>query len=258
MFALTKWYIDCVDAQGRSAIIYWSRIAWRGLAFSIHSLTIHEPGADPVSRSSVADAPPPVRHNQQVIWRSEGLRCDVRMEAHIDPFAVRLFESRDGTLDWRCEAAAARVTCSVPGHAPIDGAGYAECLTTSVRPWRLPIEELRWGRWIGEDATRSIVWIDWRGPHPLTHVFVDGVPQAGSSVTDEGVTTDAMTLTLSEHRRLHERSLGALVAPLAPLARLIPTAWLAVRDCKLRSTGTVATSDSVRTGWAIHEYVRFP
>lgn len=258
MFTLTKWYVDCVDTRGRSAIVYWSRIAWQGFAFSIHSLSIHEPGAEPIFRSSFADAPPPSRHGRQVIWHGEGLGCDVKMDAHIDPFGIRLFESRDGTLDWRCEAASASVTCSVPVHASIDGAGYAECLTTNVLPWRLPIEELRWGRWICEDASRSIVWIDWRGPHPLTEVFVDGLRQTGSSVTDEGVTTDAMTLTLSEHRRLHERSLSDLIEPLKPLARLLPKAWLAVRDCKLRSTGTTDTSDSVLTGWAIHEYVRFP
>ena len=29
--ALTKWYVDCVDAAGRSAIVYWSAISWRGI-----------------------------------------------------------------------------------------------------------------------------------------------------------------------------------------------------------------------------------
>ena len=45
-----------------------------------------------------------------------------------------------------------------------EGTGYAERLELSIRPWRLPIRELRWGRFVSEGA--SMAWIDWQGADP--------------------------------------------------------------------------------------------
>jgi len=141
----------------------------------------------------------------------------------------------------------------------VSGLGYAERLTLSLAPWRLPIDELRWGRWIAAEGGRSIVWIDWRGAQPLTAVFVDGVRQGAATVDDDRVAAADASLVLTDQRTLHQRALRDVIGAVGPLARVFPTSWLDVEDCKWMSLGTLHGAGAPpETGWAIHEHVRFP
>jgi len=104
------------------------------------------------------------------------------------------------------------------------------------------------------------VWIDWRGPHPLTAVFMDGQMQQAGTVGDERIEAGDAALTLTDRQTLYSRSLpdtlGALRHVLAPL---LPDSWLAVEDRKWRSRGTLrAPGRPDETGWVIHETVRWP
>jgi hypothetical protein len=139
------------------------------------------------------------------------------------------------------------------------GLGYAERLTLGHAPWRLPIDELRWGRWIASEGSRSAVWIDWRGPHPLTVVFVDGAREPSAVVGDDVISTGRAALTLTGRRVLHHRALRDIVGSSVALTRVLPAAWLEMQDCKWMSTGTLEVPGGrTETGWAIHEHVRFP
>ena len=37
-FAFTKWYIDCLDEEGRLVILYWASLEWRRLRFTWQSV----------------------------------------------------------------------------------------------------------------------------------------------------------------------------------------------------------------------------
>ena len=71
------------------------------------------------------------------------------MEASAPPIHRRLFESADGIVDWTCEMPRARTRIG-----EVCGDGYAEVLHMTVPPWKLPIDELRWGRFHGQGAWR--------------------------------------------------------------------------------------------------------
>jgi hypothetical protein len=62
---------------------------------------------------------------------------------------------------------------------------YAEKLEMSVKPWKLPLAELRWGRFLSE--TDTIVWIDWQGEMPVNWVFYQGNPVSQAVVGDDFV-----------------------------------------------------------------------
>jgi hypothetical protein len=172
----------------------------------------------------------------------------------------RLLDSGDGWVDWRCEAARGDVIVECDNRETLRGDGYAECLSMTLPPWRLPIDTLRWGRWIAADGDRSVVWIDWHGPQPLTAVFVDGQIQQASIVGDERIETGGAALTLTDRHTLCSRSLSDTLGALRPvLAPLLPQSWLAVEDCKWRSRGTLRSAGRPdESGWVIHEHVRWP
>jgi hypothetical protein len=259
-FAVTKWYLDCVGLDGSTAIAYWTNIAWRGPAITWHSLAVYRPGADALTRSSARAVPAPGRSNDTILWQSDPLNCRLTCQPFVPAFAQRLLDTDTGTLDWRCEAAAGDVLVECDGREVVRGRGYAECLSMTLPPWRLPIDELRWGRWISDVPGGSMVWIDWRGSHPLTAIFVDGRATAVGAVGDEIIDAGGTTLTLHDRHTLYSRSLVETIGPLRPvLAPLLPHSWLALEDGKWRSRGTRSTAGGPEAeGWVIHETVRFP
>jgi hypothetical protein len=259
-FALTKWYMDCVDADGRTAIAYSTTLTWRGLSVNWHSLATAEPGTPPMERTTTGSIAAPAIENGDITWDAGSLESRFTCQSRTAPIARRLLDNSDGTIDWCCESSCANVTVERAGHKPIRGRGYVECLTMTLPPWRLPIETLRWGRWIGDAVDRSVVWIDWRGPHPLTAVFANGHPQANAVVADAGLTLDGATLSFGRAETLYARSLGDALGVLRPvLAPLLPSAWFALEDRKQMCRATLQSGerDAVE-GWAILETVNWP
>jgi hypothetical protein len=259
-FTLTKWYLDCVDADGRVAIAYWSAIAWRGIEITWHSISLHENGAEPVHRTSMAPVAAPAVADWGISWQTEPLGCRFDCRPGQPGVGQRLLDTAEGNVDWRCETAAGEMVIACDGRPAWQGFGYAERLEMTLPPWRLPIDQLRWGRWIAAGGDRSVVWINWRGAHPLTAVFVDGQPQQACVVSDERIETGGAALVLTDRQTLYSRSLPDTLGALRPLlAPLLPQSWLAMEDRKWRSRGTLRTAGRPdELGWVIHENVRWP
>ena len=100
-FALTKWYFDCVAADGRAVIGYWASLAWRGVALTWQNVSLYEAGRPPVVRSSLTSEPPPRVDGNRIIWNSPSLACSARIEARQVPIEERLLDCDAGVVDWR-------------------------------------------------------------------------------------------------------------------------------------------------------------
>jgi hypothetical protein len=259
-FLLTKWYLDCVGDDGRVAIAYWSAIAWRGITICWHSLSLREADAEPIHRTSLAPVAAPAMTDSAITWHTAPLGC--RFECHpiLPGVGQRLLDTPDGSVDWRCETTAGQMKVVCDGQPEWRGLGYIERLDMSLAPWRLPIDQLRWGRWIATDGSGSLVWIDWRGPHPLTSIFLDGLAQQEGLVGDDRIETAGSVLTLTERETLYVRSLSETLGTLRPLlAPVLPREWLTLDDRKWRSRGTLrAAGRPDASGWVIHETLKWP
>ena len=257
-FTLTKWYFDCVAPDGRAVIGYWASLAWRSLAFTWQNVVLYESGQPPVRRSSLVPAPPPEVGSDTITWRAPALACVMRVESRQRPIEERLLDGDAGVVEWRAEAPAAIVSVELRGFAPVQGPGYAERIFMTAPPWRLPIRELRWGRWLDAAASRSVVWIDWRGESPRTWVFVDGIMAPTATVTDELVCAGAVNVVLGERRTLDARALAEIAAAIPPLQAVVPKSFLALRQTKWCSAGTLLEGNATAiAGRAIHEVVVF-
>jgi hypothetical protein len=135
-----------------------------------------------------------------------------------------------------------------------------EHLRLSLAPWRLPIHQLRWGRFI--NATDALVWIDWRGPHNRQVVYYNGAAVSAQTIGDREVVWGGgeAVLGLEPSAILREGPLGATALAVLPnLDRLFPARMLKVRERKWLSRATLrrpGRPDS--TGMAIHEVVEWP
>jgi hypothetical protein len=154
----------------------------------------------------------------------------------------------------------ARVRATLPDGCLLEGTGYAERLELSVRPWRLPIRELRWGRFLSGGS--SLVWVDWRGSSPLSLALLDGRRVAVASVDDTSVVLDEprARLALRASAVLRDGLLGGPVLGRVPgLSRTLPARMLKVHETRWLGSGVLELEDGTRReGNALFEVVRWP
>jgi hypothetical protein len=257
MFTLTKWYFDVTTPDGDVAIAYCAEVRWGVLRQQFSGVLVAPAGqpAEPF-RFSTRPVVTPSLDESSLRWSSEPLGLSVEYAHCVTGLEHRLYASRSGHIDWRCDVpgAGARI---VAGGRELIGVGYVERLEMTLLPWAIPADEIRWGRFITDGA--SVVWIDWRGEHPMSLLFVDGRLTPVASITDSTIRlADGRELRLTIERVLGDDSLGGLLSPLdtlrpliEPIVRTRQTRWLARGELR-------DGAPSPRLGWVIHEVMRRP
>jgi hypothetical protein len=253
-FHLTKWYVDVVTDDGRVAIAYWADLTYAGAHHAVCGLVRAGAGA-PSAAFSLRAGHGPRLLGDRLVWRAPSLALDVSLLRLAPDLSRRLLDSADGVVDWMAWAPSAEVRLTL-GDEVLTGEGYAERIDLSIAPWALPLQTLRWGRWIG--GSRSAVWIVWEGPHPLRVAWLDGVPVAAPQVGEDRVTLgDAGTIALSQHTTVTDATIGEQLTTLTPLSALIDRVARS-HQTRWSTRGTLTFADGKElAGWAIHEVVRW-
>lgn len=261
-FALSKWYLDCVGDDGDVFIAYVAEVRWRALALRYTSTLVQRAGQEPRVDSTLRSAPFPRFIAGTLSWAAPALHVAGRWASLAPPAGDTLFAGGDGTVEWRCQQPRARAEVTFDAAPPIRGLGYTEHLKLTLPPWQLPIDELRWGRFLAEDA--SLVWLDWRGPHQRQIVLLDTARSAGRTldharIDESGVDAGSVRLTLAEPRVLRQGALGkTALAVLPAVETLLPVRILATDERKWLARGTLERDGARSEGWVIHEVVRWP
>lgn len=254
-FSLSKWYLDVVGPRGDAWIGYWALLRWRGVTLRYACTLAAGVGESPARQSTtLRAAEPPRREGDRVTWTCAPLEVEARWQGIDPPIEASLFESGEGGVSWRCWQPRGRATVRLNEHV-VSGLGYVEEIELTLPPWRLPLSELRWGRFLGDED--SVVWIDWRGTSPARHVFVNGARAAASRLDEAGLGFDGGELSLIPGRVLRGGALGSTALSMIPKrAELFPLHWLMAEETKWLSPGILTSAaNGPRPGWAIHEIV---
>lgn len=216
------------------------------------------PGRGASTRTTLQESSAPRAVGPAVEWSSPRLKVAGRWEADARPIKRTLLESGDGGIEWDCLQPRARAEIHIGEGVRLVGLGYVERLTMTIPPWRLPFEELRWGRFLS--AEDSLVWIDWRGAHPLNLSFHNGARVGHASLTDNELAAGEVSLALDCGTVLREGALVETALNMIPgIDRLFPFRILGAHERKWLSRGVLTKpAAGPGTGWAIHEVVRWP
>jgi len=252
-FSLRKWYLDCVSDSGEVVVAYRAELRWDAVALQYASF-LHAPdGGAPRSRSTLRRCAAPSLEGDTLRWEAPALELRGSWEALEPAFCAPLFAGDGGSILWRCAQPRARARVDLPSGRAVEGFGYVEELELTLPPWRMPIEELRWGRF--GSARGGLVWIEWRGPHPLRLALLDGKRVDLASASEERIEVGASSVDLSEPRVLRSGRIGSTVLSIVPgLERTFPLRLLGLTETKWRSRAKAGSEP----GWAIHEVVRWP
>lgn len=253
-FSLVKWYFDVATPDGGVAIAYCAEVRWGVLRQPFSGvLVLPAGGAHEPWRFSGRAVEEPLFGDRSLRWGSEPLELAVEYLHGEPPFQERLYEGREGFIDWRCVTPRARARVRV-GDTVLEGLGYAERLELTLLPWKIPADEIRWGRFIGGDA--SVVWIDWRGEDPQALAWLDGRAMPDASISDSSVRFGDAELRLVVDHVVSDDMLGGMLSPLEalqpliePITRTHQTRWLSRGELH-------GCSSDPKQGWVIHEVVR--
>jgi len=259
-FVLSKWYFDCVAEDGRVLIGYLAELRWKSLTIRYQSLLLHSAGEGTQTSFSLRSSPPPSISGPVLKWKSSPLRLEGTWTALEPPIRATILDSDAGTIEWHCLQPRATASVRIGKAAAICGLGYAEHLRMTIPPWRLPLKELRWGRFLSE--TDSLVWIDWRGPYSKQVVFHNGAEAQAESITEQQVALKgrAAILIFEESSVLRQGTLAKTALTKIPnVQKLFPESVLGIRECKWKSRAVLHRNGIPDTrGWAIHEVVQWP
>jgi hypothetical protein len=262
-FLIKKWYFDGVSDDGRTIICYSATMIWRGFKIGYTNyIYLHAPG-DCRSKSRFHEASEPEINGAAIRWQEPHLGVKGTWESAAAPVRTKVFESEEGYADWHCYQPAAKCSIQLGNEPPLQGYGYVECLEMTIPPWKMGFNELRWGRFAHPET--PLVWIEMRGTPNRCWVF-DGTQRVlDAMVSDHEIQlpTQQKTLLLNEPVVIEDKkkileTVESLVRWMPGIDRFTPMRFLQAQETKWRSAGVLQeTGQPERTGWAIHELVKF-
>lgn len=172
IFNLEKLYFDCIDDDGNCFILYWAKLEiyffrfyYSGLVFSDYKNVITKKSVfKKTSRPLIA---------KLLSIDNPLLQIKGNWKKTDNSITQSLFQDeKNRELIWNCHHPKALTEIKY-NNRTFKGLGYSETLSLPIKPWNLPFEELKWGRFLSDQYT--IIWILWKGKNPLNKIWCNGV-----------------------------------------------------------------------------------
>lgn len=258
MFQLNKWYLDLVADDGTAFVGYLARLRWGAIRVSWASTLHGLSGSPPVEAVSLGNQGTIGVEDGVGSWHDPALGVEGRWEGTAPPVHQTLWQEPGGVIDWSGLLPSARAVVQL-GSTRLEGHGYVEHLTLTLRPWQLPFDTLQWGRYA--TAQHAVTWIGWEGKTLRQWIWLNGGLCPDARLTPDGVAglPDGITLQLGTPRDLRQRRvLDTITAHLPAVASRLGERLSSLQEHKKVSpTALLQHGQVVDRGWAIHEEVRW-
>ncbi len=253
-FRFEKWYFDCITTGGAVLIGYAAQLKW-GLVRLSYGARIAKAMDDPLTQRQSLSFGTVHEVGGTIDWVNDSLNIHGEWCCG-DPIPPTIVVNESsGRIEWQCLGANCAVDVCVDGQA-MTGKGYVERITMTIPPWRLPFTELRWGRFINDDGSNYMVWIDLRGKTPRTWVWVNSAQSVPGIVDGDGVRTDTAELIFLASQSLRSDNIArTLLGRCQFLKRLLPEGVRAIQEDKQVSRCVMRTQGSESKGFSINEVV---
>ena len=169
-FFLEKTYMDYTDPAGNSFILYSASLHYYFLQFNYSGFIFSDENNQITKQKSIHKSHL-TNGNGQLSFSNRHFGITGSWSDAGPPISSQLYKNSSGTVYWNCHHPLAICQISFQNRA-YSGLGYAETLILSIKPWRLPMDALRWGRFTADGV--YVVWIQWTGAYPVNKIFLNG------------------------------------------------------------------------------------
>jgi len=260
---VSKWFFDVVTKDGICLIAYAATLRWKGISVPFCSVLVSESEKKSISKSSFKRVEWPEYDDKRIKWFSNSVGVSGVWQQQGDSLKEVLFHSDEGSLGWHCLQSCSDVNVQLSNMKRYTGKGYVEHLLLTVEPWRINIDQLRWGHFFTDSI--HMVWIDFMGDDPKRWVWYNGKRFEASVLNDHEIVISqlALTLRLEYSRELeHGQKIATVVKKLLHFLpgfnRIMPDSFLMAKETKWLSKGKLLQNAlEQQEGWAVHELVDF-
>lgn len=184
------------------------------------------------------------------------LKIDATLKRTDDPIIRPLFkDSENNELIWHCHHPKA-LTEIIFNCKTFKGYGYSETLFSDIKPWNLPIDELRWGRFLSDSYT--LIWIYWKGKHHLNKMFFNDREFNDAVFENDYIAFDNGTylLKFSEAQVIRQGKLSGLFSKMKLLRIIFNQRILNTVEIKYKAKAILSKNSVVLSNdWSLFEIV---
>lgn len=261
-FHLYKWFLDFTGENGEAMIFYAAKLTWHGWTASYTSWLRYDATSGLNMKTRFRHIEIPQVKDNLITWSDSKFGVSGTWESLANIIEARLFDSEDGYLDWKCFQPAAKVQLEINGIV-LKGIGYAEQLILTIPPWKIPMDELRWGRFGSGES--NMVWIELREKVKRQWLWLNGVKIENCIIEDDHLSVPEKELVLNLDRGVLLESDKKIFSVVEKLIRyipgfnkVIPLKFLMADEFKWLSKGQLQMhGKTLARGMAIHEFVNF-
>ena len=243
-------------------IFYAAKLTWQGLVVPYTSWLCYEPSVGVSQKSRFRNVQMPEKTESLITWNDSQFDVKGTWKSLTKPLQARLFDSNEGYLDWKCFQPASKVQLRI-NKRTIEGKGYAEQLVLTALPWKIPMDELRWGRYGSNE--NHIVWIELREEEKRQWLWLNGKKIETCIIEDDHISIPEKDVTLKLDKGVvleSEKKIYTVVEKLLHYIprfnKVMPLKFLNADEFKWLSKGELqARGKTISTGMAIHELVNF-
>lgn len=261
-FCIIKWFLDFTGDQGEVMIFYAAKFHWYGFTAVYTSWISHDMISGVKVRTRFSHVHFPEVNEKEIVWEDAKFGISGKWVSMAETICSRLYDSEEGFLDWNCLQPASRVKIW-QNNKMLEGYGYAENLKMTVPAWKIPMHDLRWGRFIS--SAYHLVWIELREKEKKQWLWINGKRMNGCTIENEYVSVPELQLILELDRRTlleSEKKIlkvtEKLVRFLPGFTKVVPLDFLMANEYKWLSNGVLRIQGNiVSEGKALHEHVIF-
>ncbi len=261
-FHLNKWFLDFVGKNGEAMIFYAAKLTWRGWVVPYTSWLCYDPYDGVNQKSRFQNVQMPEKKDSLITWNDSKFGIEGTWESLAKLLQTRIFDSEEGYLDWKCFQPSSKVRLRINDRI-WEGKGYVEQLILTAPPWKIPMNELRWGRF--GSIEDQMVWIELREKYKRKWLWLNGEKIKNCIIEDGYISIPEKELTLRLDQGVvikTEKKIFSVVEKLLHyipgFKKFMPLKFLMADEFKWLSKGQLQThSKTITTGMAIHEMVNF-
>jgi hypothetical protein len=260
-FHLEKWFLDFTSDEGEVMIFYAAKLKWFGIEVPYKSWIRYQPGMEMVQKSKFKKVNFPQVEGKKITWHDDAFQVEGIWENVTKPLRAKFFESEEGELDWNCLQPSSKVHLKI-NNQTFTGTGYVEKLILTAPPWKIPMDELRWGRFLSEDY--NIVWVELRSEKNRQWLWLNGERKDAAIIEDDFIQVgEEYRLELDRSVVLEaEKKIFNVVEKLIwfipGFKSAMPIRFLMADESKWFSKAQLKKGDQIIVyGNAIHELVNF-